>query len=116
MTWEKFKEECARLADVHISLLETPPKGIDADIAFPCFSLAKEQKKNPFEIAKDIAASAKKKRATLVKNVNADGPYVNFYIDYGRFSQVVTDEVIKDRKSTRLNSSHNVPSRMPSSA
>ena len=30
--------------------------------------------------------------------------------------QVVPEKAVKDRKSTRLNSSHNVPSRMPSSA
>ena len=28
----------------------------------------------------------------------------------------LTDEVMEDRKSTRLNSSHEIPSRMPSSA
>ena len=40
---------------------------------------------------------------------------------YRRFAQKpvpqdVVDDMVEDRKSTRLNSSHNVASRMPSSA
>ena len=32
------------------------------------------------------------------------------------FISSITDETVLDRKSTRLNSSHEIPSRMPSSA
>ena len=32
-----------------------PPKNIDADLALPCFDLAKRLKKNPLEIAREIA-------------------------------------------------------------
>lgn len=98
MTWEKFRTECAKLIGVHFSLLEVPPNEVDADLAFPCFSLAKEQRKNPFEIAKELEAVAGKKKMTLVKGVKAVGPYVNFYIDYAKFSPALINEIISEKE------------------
>ena len=37
-------------------------------------------------------------------------------IGFATFPRVLGHEVVGDRKSTRLNSSHEIPSRMPSSA
>jgi len=37
-------------------LIEIPPNPEMGDYAFPCFTLAKKYKKNPVEIAKDIAS------------------------------------------------------------
>ena len=98
MTWEKFRAECARIIGAHASLLEVPPREVDADLAFPCFSLAKEQKKNPMEISKELEAAAKKKRTELVKDVKAAGPYVNFYINHEKFSPALINEIIKQKQ------------------
>ena len=52
------------------------------DFAFPCFLLAKELKKNPNEIAKELASKIKIKD---FEKVQAVGPYVNFFIKKGFF-------------------------------
>ena len=36
-------------------VLETPPDPKLGDLAFPCFSLAKQRKKNPVAIAQELA-------------------------------------------------------------
>ena len=43
------------------NLLEVPPKPEMGDYAFPCFGLAKEQKKSPLAIAQDLAECLKQK-------------------------------------------------------
>ena len=74
--------------------VEKPPQGIDADLAFPCFELAKEWKKNPVEIAKDLA---KKLRVKNIKEIKATGPYVNFYIDWDSIGQTVLEKILKEK-------------------
>ena len=61
-----------------LALMEKPPEGIDADIAFPCFALAKKMKKGPVEIAKGLAEGL----GAPGMMVRAMGPYVNFNIDW----------------------------------
>ena len=42
------------------SSIEVPPNPKMGDYAFPCFILAKKLKKNPVEIAQDLATKIKK--------------------------------------------------------
>lgn len=58
--------------------LEYPPNSEMGDFAFPCFILAKEQKRNPVEIATELAA--KIGPTELISKIVATGPYVNFYL------------------------------------
>lgn len=104
MPWQKFRSECEKLAgelhDAKASVsLEIPPKEVDADLAFPCFSLAKQQKRNPFEIAKELEVklAAKIKGRGLIREVKAAGPYVNFYINYNKFSPAVISEILRKK-------------------
>ncbi len=94
MSFQKFRKECERL----VGKVEVPPKDIRADLAFPCFNLAKEQKKNPAEIAKELENTLKKKHFTLIKEVRAAGPYLNFYINYEKFSPSVIKEIMKQKE------------------
>ncbi len=71
--------------------LENPPKGVDADISFPCFSLAKEMKKSPVGIAKEITEKIKIPKKSLVKKAEALGPYINFYVDWAAMGQELLD-------------------------
>lgn len=95
MTWEKFRAECEKLVG---GKLEEPPEGI-ADLAFPCFALAKHQKRNPFEIAKELELqfSAKIKKNGIVSEVKAAGPYVNFYIKHEKFAPAVLSAIIRQK-------------------
>jgi arginyl-tRNA synthetase len=60
--------------------LERPPENIGADLAYPCFVLAKERGKNPAEIAREI--SGRLKPSGLVGKIDFYGPYINFHIDW----------------------------------
>ena len=59
-------------------LIEFPKESSHGDYAFPCFILAKTMKKNPVEIAREIASKINSK---VFEKVEAVGPYVNFFLD-----------------------------------
>ncbi len=86
--FSEFRKACKKLVPEYAHLLELPPEGI-ADLALPCFALAKEHKRSPADIAKDLAAAIKIPRGSLVKKIEASGPYVNFFLDYPAFSPAV---------------------------
>ncbi len=58
--------------------LETPPEGL-GDYAFPCFALAKIHKKNPSQIAQELAK--KMKTSAFIEKTEAKGPYLNFFVN-----------------------------------
>ncbi|QFT89662.1 Arginine--tRNA ligase [Bacillus sp. THAF10] len=66
--------------------LEVPPKQEMGDYAFPCFLLAKELKKSPFQIAQELRL---KIHHEYIEHVEAVGPYLNFF-----FSKQKTGEEI----------------------
>ena len=92
-----YKESIAKLLaketkfdkDKIIELLEVPPQGL-GDYAFPCFILAKELKKNPLEISKEISSKIKE---DFLEKVDAKGPYVNFFISKGDLSTSVLTNI-----------------------
>lgn len=93
---EKFKNEVAELlktGNIPAGRLENPPAGVDADISLPCFVLAKELKKNPADIAREIASKIRPREKSLVGNVSATGPYVNFSINRKFFSDALLSEI-----------------------
>lgn len=57
-----------------------PPKPEMGDFAWGAFSVAKEAKKNPAELAREIANELKTAQLKLVERVEAMGPYVNFFL------------------------------------
>lgn len=99
MPFQKFREECAGLLKKagNEAVLETPPKEIPADLAFPCFSLSKEFRKAPQEIAKEIAARLKP--GGLIKEIKAEGPYVNFYAGWSKLSKEIISEILKKKEN-----------------
>ncbi|MFH1134050.1 MAG: arginine--tRNA ligase [Nanoarchaeota archaeon] len=76
-----FEDEVRELLQKHLKLAEVvleKPKADFGDLAFPCFSLAKERRKSPVEIAKEIAAELKPSGS--IERIAATGPYVNFFM------------------------------------
>ncbi len=59
-----------------------------------CFQLAPILKKSPVEIAEMLAP--KIKPSGLVKEVRAEGGYLNFYIEYGEFTKELFEKVGPD--------------------
>src|SRR3989344_5840479 len=63
-------------------LIEIPPNSEMGDSAFPCFILSKKLKKNPVEIAKELAVKIKSEKSKInIEKIEAKGPYINFFIN-----------------------------------
>ena len=78
------------LEDIY-QLLENPKNEEHGDLAFPTFRLAKAFRKNPAEIANDIA---EKFSSDVVEKVNVAGPYLNFYLNKKTVSTQVLNDII----------------------
>ncbi len=64
--------------DISFSPVPNPEIG---DLAFPCFSLAKVRQSSPADIALSLATDLSQKDIPFVLNIQAAGPYVNFFLD-----------------------------------
>ena len=78
-----------------IQILEKPPEGIDADLAFPCFIFSKKLKKNPAQIAREIAEEIKP--AGLMFMVRSMGPYVNFNADWNKMGTLLLKQITSEK-------------------
>lgn len=73
-----------------------PPNTEMGDLAFSCFELAKKEKKNPAELAKEIVGRfhfVKRNKLDLVLDLRASGPYVNIILNNKKLAEVVLSEV-----------------------
>jgi len=80
MSWSELKANTAKSLGVPEQEIEEPGKEGFGDFAWPAFSKAKSERKNPVEIAKSISG---KLRVKGIKEIKAAGPYVNFFVDWG---------------------------------
>ncbi len=89
-----FKEAIIQLLKKEVKgsiELETPPDSKLGDYAFPCFGLAKQLKKNPMEIAKDLASKLKPNR--YIKEIKSTGPYVNFFVNKNILADLILNNI-----------------------
>lgn len=76
--------------------LEKPPEKKFGDIAFPCFDLAKAEKRNPQEIADGIILKLDGKLPKgSIMCAEAKGGYVNFFFDWNEISTSLVKEIMK---------------------
>ncbi|MBI2476691.1 hypothetical protein HYV72_00800, partial [Candidatus Uhrbacteria bacterium] len=80
-----------------IDELALPPEDRLGDVSYPCFALAQGFKRNPSEIATELAAKIGPKG--MIASVQAKGPYVNFTLDLDAFGQSVIKEVLVAREA-----------------
>ena len=73
--------------------LSLPPTSDMGDFAFSCFLLAKDQKKNPADVARDMESKIKNQKSKIIDDVKAFGPYVNFFINGAELAKIVLDYV-----------------------
>ena len=97
---EKIKTEIVNLLKkqkviIKIEDLEIPPSAAMGDLALPCFELAKKLKKNPSEVAKELAEKIKPSGAVI--NVKNSGPYLNFLLDYSKVAESLFKEIQKQK-------------------
>jgi arginyl-tRNA synthetase len=76
------------------NLIEIPKDISLGDFAFPCFSLSKTLRKNPSDIAKDIASKIK---SDHFEKVVAVGPYVNFFLDSKKYAREILTKISKEK-------------------
>ena len=95
---DKFKEEITKAIKKEVKEdveLEVPPKPELGDYAFPCFSLAKVYKKNPNEIASDLAAKIKKSK--YISEIKVIGPYLNFFVNKDALGEQTLYKILKEK-------------------
>jgi len=79
-----------------MDLIEIPTDETMGDYAFPCFKLAKELRKAPPMIAKDVAA--KLEGHPLFAKVEAVNAYVNLFLDRTSFMGDLLAEVTEKKE------------------
>lgn len=79
-------------------ILEEPPQEEFGDIAFPCFELAKTEKRNPQTIAEEIAKKIKISKYPLILKVEARGGYVNLFFYWEKIAERVLRNILSKRK------------------
>jgi arginyl-tRNA synthetase len=76
-------------------LLAVPPDDKLGDYALPCFTLAKQLRKSPVQIATDLAAQLLSwaSSSERIDSVTAAGPYVNFVVQRSAYIGYVLDQI-----------------------
>ena len=77
-------------------LIEIPPQENMGDYSFPCFQLAKTLRKNPAQIATELAETIEIEDFAEVKNV---GPYINFFLDRKKFENDVINAILDKKEN-----------------
>ncbi|MEM2967693.1 MAG: arginine--tRNA ligase [Candidatus Bathyarchaeia archaeon] len=58
-----------------------------------CFELAKKLNQKPVELAAHLAGAVDKRKFTLIEKVSAVGGYVNFHVDFAKFSALTLQSI-----------------------
>jgi len=101
-----MKEVIIKLLKKHVlfpkekleSLVEIPPNPEMGDFAFPCFILANELKKNPIEIATDLAHRVSRKLPKEISEIKAINGYLNFFINKELLVETIINEILKKKE------------------
>ena len=87
-------------------VVEIPPKKEMGDYSVPCFSLKDDNNKNPLEISQKIKDKINDIDQVFSK-IDIMGPYVNFYLNYDKASNIIKEILEKGQKYGSLNQWHN---------
>ncbi len=78
-------------------LIETPPSPEMGDYAFPCFSLSKQFKKNPNQIAEELKNKIKFPRQ--IEKIEVSGAYLNFFVNRKIFAKNLVNQILKQKNN-----------------
>ena len=85
------------------TILEVPPNPSFGDYSLPCFLMAKGLKKNPNEIAANLAKLFTYDK--YIEKVECKGAYVNFFINKEKFNSITLNEILKLKDKYGFNKS-----------
>lgn len=79
---EQIKDNIAKILGLPASDFVYPPQTDLGDLSLPCFVLAKNLKRNPVVVAKDLEGqySNHPELSQMVRKIEAAGAYLNFYL------------------------------------
>lgn len=89
---KSLRKHIGKTFTVSVDMFEIPPRPEFGDLAFPCFELAKGAKRNPVEIATELAAKIGPSK--FIEKISSQGPYVNFFFHHGALTERVIKEVL----------------------
>jgi len=81
-----------------VIILDSPPDRAFGDLAFACFSFAKEMKKSPNVIAEEFREILQKNIPHYLDRIETKGAYVNFFLDKSVLAREVIDRIAKEQK------------------
>jgi arginyl-tRNA synthetase len=101
--WPKIKKELVALVKKSFPAAEIteddfvfPPNPEFGDLSLPCFGLAKQMKKSPAEVAKEMGQEIKP--AGVVEKIVSAGPYLNFFLTKEKIITIVLGQILKEKK------------------
>lgn len=107
---EKIKKDLAaeinqalKIKTVKATDLVYPPDAKMGDLSLPCFTIAKELKKSPAEVASIIVSKVKSEG--VVAAIRTAGPYVNFILRHSELAAGVIKEVAAKKEEYGVNTS-----------
>src|SRR3989338_505031 len=93
---EVLAKKTGQSPDEIARLIEHPPSLELGDYSFPCFGAAKALKKNPNEIAKELASQFP--ISQRIKKIQATGPYLNFFVDSTFYQPELLETILNQKE------------------
>ncbi|MFA5745917.1 MAG: arginine--tRNA ligase [archaeon] len=84
--------------DEIFKFIEQPPDFSLGDLSFPCFSLSKELKKSPQDIAKELTEKLQKEKQDTFEYFSVNG-YINLRISHNQLYKETITEVLKEKEN-----------------
>lgn len=92
----KLLKKEVKLSEKQIqNLIEIPPNPNLGDYSFPCFILSKKHKKSPDQIAENLRKKIKLPKE--LEQIQALGPYLNFFINKKIFTEKIVKEILNKK-------------------
>jgi len=89
---KKYLKKGLKVKDIFLSKPPSPEMG---DYSFPCFSVAKQLKKDPNAIAQELCK--KMNIGSWIKKIEIRGPYLNFFVNEKKLASYVLDKIQKEK-------------------
>ncbi len=80
------------LAEIEI---KPSPTAVEGDYGIHCAPFARKQRRNPVQIARELAEGLTVNPDGIIKDYVAVGPYLNIKVDYAKFGNLVRDSVFE---------------------
>lgn len=104
---EELKNKIKQQLNLDQAIFSYPPSSELGDLSLACFDLAKVQKKNPVDLAKELSLTlgAKQEFKKYFSDIKAVGPYLNFFISPVYLAENIIKEIKTEKKNYGFNCS-----------